>query len=126
MATAAVTKMAIANGLRSAWHIRNAQSHNATIVSATNDTVARMTGGLSRVRWKDRLNHIRVVMASKAQTPATTAAKRNISTRLLVVMVLFLEPFGYSLAGIVIDHQGSLLVKAPRFTLSISSTDASR
>jgi predicted TIM-barrel fold metal-dependent hydrolase len=51
MATAAVTKAAIANGLRSAWPVRNAQSHKARIVIAINDTVAKMTGDLSRVRW---------------------------------------------------------------------------
>jgi len=86
MAAAAVTKMAIANGLRSAWPVRNAQSHRATIVIAINDTVARMRGDLSRVRWKERLNHIPVMMASKAQNPATTVAKRNLSTRLLALM----------------------------------------
>src|SRR5919107_215476 len=116
MATAAVIKAAIANGLRSAWPVRNAQSHNATIVSAINDTVAKMTEGLSRVRWKDRLNHIPVVMASKAQNPATTAAKRNLSTRLLAFNDVFPERYGYSLAEPGFDHRGSPLGKGSRGT----------
>jgi hypothetical protein len=119
--------MAIANGLRSEWPVRNAQSHKANIVIAINDTVAKMTGGLSRIRWKDRLNHIPVVMASKAQNPATTTAKRSLSTRLLAVNDLFIEQYCYSLAGTGLDNRGSPPGKASRgTTLSRKASRPSR